>query len=156
MHCCLYFPDYDEDVDVVAEVDYYRDYRRPEDAFVSDFTIDNGKITAITSSSEPASSLLDHQKSQQMHSSDNEQATAGLSSVPISDERPIMTAALPLLANSEDKMYRCRCGRNYSLLRNYNYHSRWECGRVHTCTKCGKTYKDPASYRKHGKVCSMV
>lgn len=51
------------------------------------------------------------------------------------------------------KMYRCPCGRNYSLLRNFNYHSRWECGRVYDCTKCGKQYKDVSSYRKHTQMC---
>lgn len=62
----------------------------------------------------------------------------------------------PVATRTEEggpKMYRCHCGRNYSLLRNFNYHSRWECGRVYDCPKCAKQYKDVSSYRKHLQMC---
>lgn len=51
------------------------------------------------------------------------------------------------------KMFHCNCGRNYSLLRNLNYHKRWECGREYCCPSCTKIYKDLSSFRKHCKAC---
>lgn len=57
------------------------------------------------------------------------------------------------LFRQQAKLFPCQCGRSYSLVRNYNYHLRWECGRDFTCSTCSKSFKDLAFFRKHCKKC---
>lgn len=57
------------------------------------------------------------------------------------------------LFRRQAKLFPCDCGRSYSLIRNYNYHLRWECGRDFTCSTCSKSFKDLAFFRKHCKKC---
>lgn len=134
--------------------DYYHEYRI-DDAYITSYTtIESSKVA--TASDVPTTTLKPQQNRPATVAT-----TASLSENDI-QSRPSAIASHDAHTNEEpptaatddndDKMYRCRCGRNYTLLRNYNYHSRWECGRVHSCSKCGKTYKDSSSYRKHCKV----
>lgn len=56
----------------------------------------------------------------------------------------------------ETKMYRCDCGRKFSLLANLTYHSRWECGRIYDCPHCLKQYKSVSSFRRHLFTCERL
>lgn len=56
----------------------------------------------------------------------------------------------------ETKMYRCDCGRKFSLLANLTYYSRWECGRIYDCPHCLKQYKSVSSFRRHLFTCERL
>lgn len=45
--------------------------------------------------------------------------------------------------------HRCKCGRSFSLTRNYNYHRKWECGKVIKCHFCQKRYTKYTTLQGH-------
>lgn len=48
----------------------------------------------------------------------------------------------------------CTCGRTFSYVGGYTYHLRWECGKVLSCRRCGKVFKDKAYLTKHSRTCT--
>lgn len=47
----------------------------------------------------------------------------------------------------------CDCGRTFSYIGGYTYHLKWECGKVLSCHKCSKVFKDKSYLNKHMKMC---
>lgn len=60
-------------------------------------------------------------------------------------ENTIAASFFKTLTNVQLNKILCTCGRAYNKRNLYNYHKKWECGKLLQCKKCLKTF----GYRTH-------